>query len=61
VGKAVLDNLSELLGERVTAGGGAVYLPAGAYKVTDQLTALNVPIKIFGDGINVTQLRWASD
>lgn len=52
--------IQDALDACVSAGGGAVYIPSGLYVVSNQLTATNVPIKIYGDGINVTKLRWTS-
>lgn len=41
------------------AGGGCLYVPSGTYYLANiALTVQNVPVKIIGDGIGVSVLRW---
>ncbi len=63
VGDGIVDDTSSVQSAFtavVNNGGGCVYFPAGLYSLNAQITASNVPIKVMGDGIGVSQLRWES-
>lgn len=40
--------------------GVAIYVPGGVYLLNDKITA-DAPITIYGDGFNISELRWTAD
>jgi hypothetical protein len=57
--------LSNLIDFIIENGGGALYIPTGIYKISSkiikQISLTNVGIKIYGDGAEMTKIRWINE
>jgi hypothetical protein len=46
--------------DAVPASGGVLYIPAGAYGLTERIVIRDKPIKVLGDGIGISKVIWAA-